>query len=867
MERDSLRETWLRTDDGRLDRSFTVDPWSRTIGTDGSPASAEAARRWTIRQTAIAALLTAAAYWLGAWVGLELTFSPTPVAALWPPNALLLAALLLAPTSTWWVLLASALPVHLFMELRAGVPLGMVLSWYLSNSMEALVGAGLVRHFLGGRVRLDNARAFGIFVLCATFFATFLSSFVDAGLVALNGWGDSPYWTVWRLRFLSNVLATQTIVPIVLAIEASRLVDLRDVATRRKLETFALAALLVVVCRVAFWLPPGAWKLGPALLYAPYPLLIWAAVRFGPLGISLSLGTVTVMAIWGAVHGGGPFTLFQPEENALSLQLFLFLAGVPLSLLVATSEERRRAERQAAESERLLSLTIRTAHIGIWSADLETGQFTADDVLNDMIGDPSAEAGTYAVLIEQTFLGREAPPGERVSGGTNRDALLQDRELEVQHRDGTKRCILARGMLLRRVDGSPFRITGIAIDITERKRIEQELHEHDERMALVARTADIGFWSIELATGEVWLSDHVYTMIGVPPATPSHEALALVNAEIPLPANMATFEQELARRGAIDDEVRAVRPDGTVRWFAYSARLERNAAGESVRIMGVSRDITDQRQAELDAAEGRSALSHLSRVATVGELTATIVHEVGQPLGAVALNAQSAVRLANASEIDIEELRATLDDVLRDSHRAGTVISQLRDLLRRNESKREQLDLREVVHEALELARGELQKQRIQISVSMPDERATVFANRAQLQQVLLNLVLNARDAINLAAPPRRQLLVTMTKGADSTVRVWVADSGGGIAHEHLGKVFEPFFTSKSEGLGLGLAVSRSIMLDHGGDLRAQNVDGGALMQLVIPEARVSPAPRDMPGAPRPMHAPAPAQSESRPAH
>ena len=752
---------------------------------------------------------------------------------------MLLAALLVAPTSVWWVLLLSVLPAHLIVELSAGVPAPMVLSWYVSNCAEALIGASLVRFFLPGRVRLDTARAFGVFVVCATFLATFLSSFLDAALVSWNGWGDSSYWTVWRIRFLSNVLATQTIVPIVLAMDESLRQQILKAATWRRLEALVLAVGLLLTCRLAFWLPDGLSHVGPALLYAPIPLLLWAAVRFGPAGISLSLGAVTIMAIWGAVHGGGPFTTLEPAQNALSLQLFLFLTGVPLSLLATMTEERRRAEIKAAENERLLSLTIKTAHIGIWTSDLESGQFSADDVLVGIMGHPAAHARAYAALIEGTFVERSRSSSDKPSGGLDAEALLPDRELEVQSPDGSVRWIIARGMMLRRPDGAPFRVMGIAIDISERKRIEQSLRENDERMSLAATAADIGFWSFELASGEVWLSEHCYAILGIEPGADARAALERLVPQSSVNQTVARIEAMFARRETLVDESRILRPDGTERWIASSARLERGAASRPVRIIGVSRDITDQREAEREAAERRLALAHLSRVATVGELTATIVHEVGQPLGAIMLNAQVAQRLTSGAEVDVTELRLVVKDLLRDARRAGGVIGQLRNLLRRDEIAREQLDLRVVVKDALELARGELAKQRIQIVVNLPDDKPIVMANRAQLQQVLLNLILNARDAINSASPERRQLVVTVTKGVDSVVSVWVADSGGGIAREHLGHVFEPFYTSKTHGLGLGLTVSRSIMLEHGGDLRAENVEGGAVLQLILPESRV----------------------------
>jgi signal transduction histidine kinase len=824
----------------------TADCRSDRIPTDDRGIVTPVTKEWTVRQTAVTALLTAGAYWVGARLGLALTFGPTPVSILWPPNAVLLAALLIAPVSVWWVLIASVLPIHVLAQLGGGVPVPMIASWFVSNCFEALLGATLVRRFIPGRVRLDTVQTFGVFVACATFTATFVSSFVDAGFVTWNGWGHSPYWTVWRIRFLSNVLATQTIVPIVLALNPESLAAIRTMSAWRWVEAACLAVGVVVLCGVGFWLRGSVSHPGHALVFAPIPLLLWCAVRFGRLGISLALGTVTFLAVWGAVRGGGPFTTLQPEQNALSLQLFLFLTGIPLALLATTIQERRRAERKAAESERLLSMTIKAAHIGLWTADLQSGQFHADDVLVAMMGHPSLQRRAYAALIEGRSLRRTRSSGEHAMPAStgelpqvdaSTEALIPERELEVRLQDGTVRWILARGMVLRQPDGSPLRAMGIAMDISERKRIEQAIRDYDERLSLAATTADIGFWSVELATEEVWMSDQCYTMLGVEPGGDAAEALERLIPRLSIGETTAQIESVFAHRGMLVDESKVYRADGTAHWIASSARLERSSTGYPIRIIGVSRDISNQREAERTAGERQLALAHLSRVATVGELTATIVHEVGQPLGAITLNAQTAQRLANEWTIDVAELRSVANDLVRDARRAANVIGQLRDLLRRDETTREPLDLARVVQETLDLARGELAKHDIALIVSVPDDPLTVLANRGQIQQVLLNVILNARDAIISTSADRRQLVVSINRGVDSVVSVWVADSGGGIAHEHLGQVFDPFFTSKSEGLGLGLAVSRSIMLEHGGDLRAENTEAGALLQLILPEA------------------------------
>jgi len=187
----------------------------RSVDTPQSPDLV--AGEWSPLRVVIAAVLTSVAYLLGTRVGLELTFPSDAAAVLWPPNALLLAALMLSPARIWWILLLAVLPPHLAVELKGGVPATMAICWYASNCLEALIGAAIFRAWAARGHETHTVRSFGVFMLGATFFATFVSSFVDAGFVALIGWKSDPYWDVWSTRFFSNMLSTQTIVPAIMA--------------------------------------------------------------------------------------------------------------------------------------------------------------------------------------------------------------------------------------------------------------------------------------------------------------------------------------------------------------------------------------------------------------------------------------------------------------------------------------------------------------------------------------------------------------------------------------------------------------------------------------------------------------------------
>ena len=269
------------------------------------------------------ALIVAAAYYLGAKIGFAFTFDPHPISVLWLPNSLLLAALLLSPASSWWVLLAAALPAHLAAELQSGVPPAMVLGWFANNSAEALIGAVCIRRFCPGPLRFDSFRDVGVFLLFGAFVAPLLSSFLDAALVRVIGWGEGEYWQLVRLRFLSNVLAALIVVPFVMTWATGGVAVIRGASPRRAAEAVMLFLCLLTVGFAIFDRHHASTSTFHALLNAPLPFLLWAAVRLGPRGASTAILALVMLAIWGATHGEGPFVSSSPEDNARSVQFFL----------------------------------------------------------------------------------------------------------------------------------------------------------------------------------------------------------------------------------------------------------------------------------------------------------------------------------------------------------------------------------------------------------------------------------------------------------------------------------------------------------------------------------------------------------------
>jgi len=303
-------------------------------------------------------------YYAGAQLGFALTFMPMPISVLWPPNAIVLAALLLVPTSAWWVVIVAVLPAHLLSELHEGIPSGMLWSWYASNMSEALVGAALVRALLGGRPPFATLRGMVIFIASASA-AAVLSSFLDSALVRLNGWGSVPYWDLWRRRTLSNITSSLVIAPLVVAWARAGWPLLRKHERAELVEGALLAAGLIGVSALGF-MTDAAW-VAPC---APMPFLLWAALRFGTRGATAAFATIAVAATWGAGHGLGGLASQSPMQTTSAVQLFLMSVGAVLLCLAAASEERERAILSLALLRHRLNHASRLAVMGEMAASI-----------------------------------------------------------------------------------------------------------------------------------------------------------------------------------------------------------------------------------------------------------------------------------------------------------------------------------------------------------------------------------------------------------------------------------------------------------------------------------------------------------------
>ena len=539
---------------------------------------------WIVLQV----FLTGVAYYLATEIAWALCFPNSKVSLLFPPHAVLVVILLLVPVRHWWAYTLATVLAHFVATQQAHWPVLYALHCEAFDAVQNVLVAAGIRLFIKSPLTGITLRDAMVFVLIAVIIVPFGTAFWGAAFTISNGFG-TRYWIEWRNLGISNGVTAVVLVPALL-LAVNRLSGRgRRVTPARMIEGSLLALGIVMVGAFVFAIVPAGPGTSPALLYAPIPLLIWAALRFGLSGISAAMLVVTFQAIWGAMHGHGPFLLQSPAENALALQMFLIVTGIPLMFL--------------------------------------------------------------SVLLEDD------------------------------------------------------------------RRSQQALHEVED-----------------------------------------------------------------------------------------------------------------------DARRNREQINLLSRVSLLGEMTASLAHELGQPLSAIITNANAGRRLIDKGKEDPETLRDILVNVASDGHRAHEIIQNVRNTIKKGDAIRHPINLNELVTKVAHVVRPDAVAYSCELETSLAKDLPLIEGDPVQIQQVLVNLVSNAFDAMRQTPPSQRKVEISTAGDGDGKVRLSVRDHGTGIRSEVHEQLFEQFFTTKEHGLGMGLAIVRSIVEAHGGKIHAENVaDGGACFYFTLP--------------------------------
>jgi PAS domain S-box-containing protein len=569
---------------------------------------------------ALSVLVVLAGYYAGSIFGIQLGLRPSGIGATWPPTAILLAALLLAPPRYWWMYLLGVVPTHLHVVASfqvPEVPLVVMLCQVGSNILLAVLAAFAFRSLIGAPPQLGNRRNMGAFVLLAVL-ATAVASAVAAWLFLLTGWA-ADFWFVWRQRVLANVFTIVAIPPVIVQAFAGQLLG-AHATWRSYLELASITVGVLVVGIPVFGLEsPGASNL-PALLLAPLPFLIWAAVRVGVGGTGLTLLIVAGIALANAYVGRGPFTNQAPGINVFSLQIFLTAISIPILMLAALVEERQRdaeslkqareqAELALAERDALLALAGKTARVGSYVKDIETGKMQVSSGYAAIHGLPEGTSETTAedwrARVHPDDLGRLDASRNGVVGERRPEHTA---EYRIIGPDGSVRWIEARALISYGDDGRAQRAVGINIDVTRRKRAELSLADRNKQLELAGKAGLVGRFAIDV---DVTREDFTSNRMQVSPGFSAIYGLPEETAEISVsdwrsqvhPDDLSQF---LERRQQVfaqllrehHAEFRIVRPCGTIRWIETRSYIDYDQAGRAKRMVGVNIDITERKRAE-----------------------------------------------------------------------------------------------------------------------------------------------------------------------------------------------------------------------------------------------------------------------------
>lgn len=411
-------------------------------------------------------------------------------------------------------------------------------------------------------------------------------------------------------------------------------------------------------------------------------------------------------------------------------------------------------------------------------------------------------------------------------------------EFRVVWPDGSLHWLATNGQMFFDEQGEPFRMVGFTTDVTPRKLAEEDLRRSEAFLAEAQHLSSTGSFSWRVEADEITWSEQVYHIFELDPAvhmTPELMRTRVHPEDIPLFDEV--FDRARAGGGDFEFEHRLLMPDQSVKYLHVIAHGTRGQNGEP-EYLGAVQDVSERRLSEEALHNLRSELAHVSRVATLGALTASIAHEVNQPLSGIITNASTCLRMLAADPPNVDGARETARRTIRDGHRASDVITRLRALFGKQGATSEPVDLNEATREVIAMSLSELRRNRVIPRLELADDLPPVTGDRVQLQQVILNLLFNALDAMRGVEDSPTPLLIRTARDEDGRVRLSVQDTGAGFDPQVAAKLFEAFYTTKNDGMGIGLSVSRSIIESHHGRLWATLNDGpGATFSFSIPHA------------------------------
>ena len=518
-------------------------------------------------------------------------------------------------------------------------------------------------------------------------------------------------------------------------------------------------------------------------------------------------------------------------------------AGKPLRQFGVLQDitELRRAEEELRASEERFRTLVQFSFDVYWESDAEH-RFIRQEFAAGLTDAPPAGAEIGKTRWEVPYV----EPDEEAwrQHRATLDAHLPFREFELARPtpDGGKRYVSVSGLPVFDKSGRFSGYRGVGRHITERKRAEEALRRSEAYLAEAQRLSHTGTLAFN-ATAAVYWSQESYQIWELDPAQGLPDRDTVLQRIHPDDRERVNVETEEAVRQKRDFtlEFKIVLPDGTVKHIEAIGRPLFAADGELAEMVATHVDVTERKRAQEEHETLRALeahLAHINRLGIMGELTASLAHEILHPIASARNNARAAMRFLDMSSPNMAEVREALACIVRDADRGKDIVDRIRAHIKKAPPRNDRFDINEAIGEVIEMVRAAIEKNRVSVRTRLAPGLTTVWGDRVQLQQVVLNLILNAIEAMGSVEERARMLSIRTEQRGPEGILVAVHNSGPGVDPEHLKRVFEPFYTTKNSGLGMGLSICRSIIDAHGGRLWA-DTDGprGAVFQFTLPAA------------------------------
>ncbi|MGB8073402.1 MAG: MASE1 domain-containing protein [Pseudolabrys sp.] len=759
-------------------------------------------------------------YFIAGKFGLLLASLHASASPVWPAAGIALATLLVLGYRAWPAIFVGAFLVNVTTAGNVATSLAIA----SGNTLEAVCGAWLVNRFAGGTTVFDRPQGVVKFALAAVV-STVIGPAFGVTSLAFGGFADwANFGAIWLTWWLGDTTGDLLIAPLIILWSTP---PKRRWNRKEVVEVGILLLLLFVLSEAVFcgWLTISARNY--PIAFISLPIVIWTAFRFTQRETATGIFILSAIAIWGTMHGFGPFAGETENQSLLALQSWTAVVAITAMALSAGMAERERAAEALRESEANMSLAANAANLGLWVWNVPGGdERWVTEKWRQLFGFADSEPVTFDRFLEVVHPG----DSERVKQVVQH-MLEHGGEYEIDYRitrpDGSIRWIATHGRVELDERGKPVLVRGVSRDVTKRKIAEEELRESEERFRTVANAAPVMIWMSgpdKLCTffNKGWLD-----FTGRSPEQELGNGWAEGVHREDIDRCHDVYQNSFNARESFTMEYRLRRSDGEYRWLLDSGTPRFASDGAFLGYIGSCIDITERKAAEVEARQLREQVELLGRVSLLGEMTASLAHELDQPLAAILSNATAAMQYLEQGKLAPEQLQEILTDVVGDGRRAHDIMHNVRSAIKKGSAIRGRINLNDVVKAVTHMVHLDAAAHFCKVEMSLARNLPAIEGDPSQIQQVLINLVRNAFDAMRDTPPSGRKVEIATTYNGDGTICVAVRDYGSGIPEPTLERLFEQFFTTKEEGLGMGLAIVRSIVEAHGGSIAAENADGG----------------------------------------